>query len=77
MRLMGCRTGTAIGAVHGDEVRRGLDAAAVDLLTQLVDPAVGADDRLEARRLAGDPAHPVDHVEEIRLGIDLGMPVGD
>ena len=58
-------TCAAVAGIDGDEVGCGLGAALVDFAAQVVEPAVAADDELDADRLAGHLADVADHVEQV------------
>ena len=69
------RAGAALAAIDDQEIRRHVQAAAIDRVAQVVDEAPPADRGLDADRLAGQIADVRDLVEQfIDIG-DVVMPV--
>ena len=69
------RAGATFGAVEGDEVRRALHPALEDECKQAIEPAVGADGRLEAHRLAGHLTHVPDQFQQFLVAFHFRVPV--
>ena len=72
----GGSAGTAVGAVHGEEVRGVLQAAVQDTLAQFIQQLGLADHGFHAHRFAGDLAHPVDHVQQVIYAVHVRVAVG-
>ena len=70
--------GAAVGAVDGDEIGRAVPAAPVDLVAQLVEPAIGADDALKPTGLPVTVANTGDASPAVRRSLPMsGCRLGD
>ena len=68
-------TRPAIGAVDGDEIRRMLCTTPVDFFAELLQPAVRANDTLEARRFTCRLAHSGNHFKQLFGVVNVRMTV--